>query len=525
MARIAALLVFFLALGIGTSHAEIFPPNCAGPLPSGWSTPAGATTGWSIVTDISAEGSCSLRSNAMTDSSAEGLYNRAQVQFTGEFSSGTIRFFYKVSTEEGYDCLRFFVDGSPQTLDGTCEFNHGGMGASGLSEWKVVDIPVTGGTRTLVWSYEKDFSESQGLDAAWIDGISLPLATPIFTSGLPPNGTVGTAYTHTFTATGSPAPTFSISGNVPAGLALNATTGVYSGTPTQAGSFTATASATNAGGTGFQTFTFLVAATVPGAPQNVSAVGGNSLAVVSFSPPASDGGSVVTSYTATCNPGGVSASRAASPITVAGLLNGTTYTCSVTATNSAGTGPASASVNVMPSAVAPLTLAEVQSRKTHGAAGTFDLPIDESQAIGGNVTVEPRAIGTGHRIVFQFNGAITATGTATCLDATNAPVGSVSAAASGNDVVVTLTGVPDAKRVTVSLSNVNNAGVNVSVSLGFLLGDVNNSRATTAADILLVKGQSAKAVNASNFLDDLNLTGGITATDILAVKGRSGQGL
>src|SRR5439155_26073531 len=118
-----------------------------------------------------------------------------------------------------------------------------------------------------------------------------------------------------------------------------------------------------------------------GAPVIGTATPGNALAVIAFSPPASNGGGAITAYIATCNPGGITASRASSPITVNGLVNGTTYSCSVTATNSAGTGPASAPVSVTPSALAPLALAQAQSRKTHGAAGTFDIALDTTQPI------------------------------------------------------------------------------------------------------------------------------------------------
>jgi len=92
-------------------------------------------------------------------------------------------------------------------------------------------------------------------------------------------------------------------------------------------------------------------------------------------------------------------------------------------------------------------------------------------------------------------------------------------------VEVTMTGIPDVRRVTVSLANVNGAGFNASASVGFLLGDVNGSRSVTSADVLAVKGKAAQAANASTFIFDVNLTGGVTATDILAAKGRSGQAL
>ncbi|WP_345069352.1 GDSL-type esterase/lipase family protein, partial [Leifsonia kafniensis] len=70
-------------------------------------------------------------------------------------------------------------------------------------------------------------------------------AAPVITSGDPGAGTVGSAYAFTVAASGNPAPTFSVTaGALPAGLSLDATTGVISGTPTSAESatFTVTAS-------------------------------------------------------------------------------------------------------------------------------------------------------------------------------------------------------------------------------------------------------------------------------------------
>ena len=78
----------------------------------------------------------------------------------------------------------------------------------------------------------------------------------------------------------------------------------------------------------------------PGAPTNVIANPGNGQAWVTFTPPASDGGAGITSYTVTAS-GGQFASGPAAPILVTGLANGTSYTFTVRATNNVGTGPAS----------------------------------------------------------------------------------------------------------------------------------------------------------------------------------------
>lgn len=62
-------------------------------------------------------------------------------------------------------------------------------------------------------------------------------------------GTSGTAMNHQIAATNSPTAYSIISGKLPSGLALNATTGTISGTPTTKGTFTLMVVASNAGGT------------------------------------------------------------------------------------------------------------------------------------------------------------------------------------------------------------------------------------------------------------------------------------
>ena len=93
--------------------------------------------------------------------------------------------------------------------------------------------------------------------------------------------------------------------------------------------------------------------TVPGAPRGVKATAGDAQAKVSFKPPASDGGSPITSYTVTSKPQSIKADGTSSPIVVTGLTNGTAYTFKVKATNAVGTGPASIKSNTVTPAKVP----------------------------------------------------------------------------------------------------------------------------------------------------------------------------
>ena len=94
-------------------------------------------------------------------------------------------------------------------------------------------------------------------------------------------------------------------------------------------------------------------ASVPGAPTSVVATPSDGSASIAFSAPSSNGGSAITAYNATCTGAGATktGTGTASPVVVSGLNNGSTYTCTVAATNAIGSGAASSSVTTTPAAV------------------------------------------------------------------------------------------------------------------------------------------------------------------------------
>ena len=161
------------------------------------------------------------------------------------------------------------------------------------------------------------------------------------------------------------------------------------------------------------------------------------------------------------------------------------------------------------------------SRKVHGAAGTFDVPLP----LTGNVGVECRSGGAtnDHQMVINFATTVTV-GSASVTSGT----GSVSSfTVSGSQVTVNLTGVTNAQRITVTLFNVNDGTHmgNVPVSMGVLVGDVNGNAVVNASDVSLTKSQVGQAVTNSNFREDVNANGTISATDVAIVKSDVGTSL
>jgi len=95
--------------------------------------------------------------------------------------------------------------------------------------------------------------------------------------------------------------------------------------------------------------------TPPGQPTGLTVAPGMTTADVSWAAPSANGGSPITSYTATASPGGASctAATAATSCTISGLSPGTTYSVAVIARNSVGPGFDSAAVATTTAAPAP----------------------------------------------------------------------------------------------------------------------------------------------------------------------------
>ena len=162
---------------------------------------------------------------------------------------------------------------------------------------------------------------------------------------------------------------------------------------------------------------------------------------------------------------------------------------------------------VSPSSVPP-ALASAQSRRMHGSAGVFVLPLSLNPL---NPTTEPRQ-GPTHSIVLNFDKPITSA-TASITEGT-ATVSSPFPL--GTQMSLTLSGVADRQYVTISLTNLTSpdgSTGSASLRIGFLAGDVNQSRTVSLADLGLVNAVLAQPVTMSNYLRDVNASGTITIAD------------
>ncbi|MFN2386079.1 MAG: M4 family metallopeptidase [Thermoanaerobaculia bacterium] len=129
----------------------------------GPSLPPGFTTSahqpWGTDTILPGAGTRSARSGAVTDR------QRSVLGFTATMTApGIVSFLVKVSSEQNFDFFSFWIDGVP-IAQGSGEIPWGTF---------TTGSPVPAGTHHFVFVYEKDSELSSGLDAAWIDNLTIP---------------------------------------------------------------------------------------------------------------------------------------------------------------------------------------------------------------------------------------------------------------------------------------------------------------------------------------------------------------
>ena len=163
------------------------------------------------------------------------------------------------------------------------------------------------------------------------------------------------------------------------------------------------------------------------------------------------------------------------------------------------------------------------SRKTHGAAGVFDINLPLTGAPGVECRSGSGAGSNDHQIVVAFASPVTVPS----ITVTSGTLSGATFAVNGNVVTVTLNGVANAQKLVLQFDNVTD-GVNtstVSVPIGFLVGDTSGNGIVNASDVSQTKAQSGQIVTGSNFRSDVTVNGSINAGDVSSVKSRSGTAL
>lgn len=116
-----------------------------------WS--AGDGTPWTGMFFPSHDGIDSARSGAIGDSSESWL----QTSVTGP---GALDFWWRADSEEDFDLLEIRLDATPVAS------------ISGATGWLFRSVPIPAGSHVVRWTYSKDSSFAEGLDAGFVDQVS-----------------------------------------------------------------------------------------------------------------------------------------------------------------------------------------------------------------------------------------------------------------------------------------------------------------------------------------------------------------
>ncbi len=113
-----------------------------------WSTYGDAE--WLAQSDIWYYGESSAQSGLIMGSQSTSL--ETEVNGPGQLS-----FYWKVSSESGYDYLTLYINGNMQDR------------ISGEEDWQEMSCYLGSGPNTVTWEYSKDGSMNEGEDAGWVD--------------------------------------------------------------------------------------------------------------------------------------------------------------------------------------------------------------------------------------------------------------------------------------------------------------------------------------------------------------------
>lgn len=168
------------------------------------------------------------------------------------------------------------------------------------------------------------------------------------------------------------------------------------------------------------------------------------------------------------------------------------------------------------------TYAGAVSRKVHGGAGTFDIPLPSSGTPGIECRIGQGANADAHQVVVSFTSPVTFS-SAAVTSGSGAVTGT---SISGNDVTIDFAA-SNAQTIALKLFGVNDGAStgDISVPISLLLGDTTANGDVNSSDIGQTKAQSGQVTTGANFRLDVTTNGNINSSDIGLVKAKSGTSL
>lgn len=148
-----------------------------------WTSPFERNVAWFAQARDTHDGDVAAQSGATTN----GGQCTLQVYVS---NPGTLSFWWKTSSEEGYDFLRVYQDQSATPL----------FSISGETDWEQKTITFTNQGHSLRWVYSKDGSVSAGRDAGFLDEVKFTVPPPVVTI-TPATQTVNASANASFFAT------------------------------------------------------------------------------------------------------------------------------------------------------------------------------------------------------------------------------------------------------------------------------------------------------------------------------------
>ena len=236
----------------------------------------GGSSVWSPETSVWYFGGSAAQSGPISDDQNVTL----KTTITGP---GILSFYWNVSSEEHYDILSFYLDGTyKDEISGTSVL------------WTRQEYEIGSGPHTATWEYSKDESNSAGADAGWVDKVEVT-APPAPSANFTSDKSMGTVpLSIRFTDTSTDIPTAWL-WNFGDGTTSSSENPVHTyGTP---GSYDVTLTATNAQGSGSITRTHF-ASVITGSPalSFQHSLGGTDADAAMDIQKTADGGYIVAGY-------------------------------------------------------------------------------------------------------------------------------------------------------------------------------------------------------------------------------------